>query len=316
MHRRSYYLHIMKRFIKDLYTKNLTLKITALVTTLGLWFMVTTSYKVEIVKKLPLNFITASDLVVNADTVRDVEVRIVGPRIFLKEIMQKNYLLNIDLRDRKQGYVNYRLFPELLKLPIGVKITGFYPSEVSTRLEKLSVKTVSVVPSFTGETPYGYKIKSINIEPKRVEVSGPESVLAKSEEIYTEVIDLSQISEPMTRNISLDSKYREKFKSVSAENFSLLIDIVPYVVTKTFSDVNIRVIGTRSFDLTKNKVTVTVEGPKSLVDKLSVQDIRPTVDLSFNAPGTYDESVIVKLPDGIRLVSAIPKKIKVSIKGE
>ncbi|MEI6092329.1 MAG: CdaR family protein [bacterium] len=316
MHRRNHYLYIIKKILKDSYTKNVTLKITALATALGLWFMVTTSHKVEIVQKLPLNFITASDLVVNADTIRDVEARIVGPRIFLKEIMQKNYLLNIDLRDRKQGYVNYRLYPELLKLPLGVKVTGFYPSEVSTRLEKLSVKTLKVIPSFSGETPYGYKVKSINIEPKMVEVSGPESVLAKTEEIYTELIDLSQISEPMTRNIAIDSKYKEKFKTVSVENFSILIDVVPYLVTKTFPDVNVRVIGTKSFNLTKNKVTVTVEGPRALVDKLSVQDIRPNVDLSFNAPGSYDESVIVKLPDGIRLVSTTPKKIKVSIKGE
>ncbi len=316
MHKHSHLFSIIKRFIHELYTKNLTLKITALVTTLALWFMVTTSYKVEIVKKLPLNFITASDLVVSADTIRDVEVRFTGPRAFIHEIMQKNYLINIDLRDRKLGFISYRLYPELLRLPLGVKVTGFYPSEIATRLEKLKTKTVNVIPSFAGEVPYGYKIKSINIEPKTVEVTGPESTVIKAEEVYTEVIDLSQISEPMTRNIAIDAKYREKFKNVSAENFSLLIDVVPYVVSKTFTNVNLRVVGSKSYSIAKDKISVSIEGPKAIMDKLSVQDVKASIDLSFNAPGVYDEAIVVKLPDGIRLISITPKKIKVSIKGE
>ncbi|MCX6113301.1 MAG: CdaR family protein [Proteobacteria bacterium] len=316
MRRHNHIFSFIKRFVQDLYTKNITLKITALVTTLALWFMVTTSYKIEVVKKLPLNFITAPDLVISADVIKDVEVRFTGPRAFIQEIMQKNYLINIDLRDRKIGFVSYRLYPELLRLPLGVKITGFYPSEIATRLEKLKTKTVKVIPSLIGEVPYGYKVKNINIEPKTVEITGPESIVTKSEEVYTAVIDLSNVSEPMTRNIAIDAKYREKFKDVSAENFSILIDVVPYITSKTFTDINIKVIGSKSYNIAKNKINVTIQGPTIIMDKLSAQDIKAVIDLSFNAPGTYDEPIVVKLPDGLRLVSIVPKKVKVSIKGE
>ena len=316
MRRRSYYYYIAKRSIKGALTKNLTLKVTAIVATLALWFMVTTSHKVEVVKKLPLNYITSADLIVSADATRDVEVRFTGPRAFLQEVTQKSYLINIDFRDRKFGHVSYRLYPDLLKLPVGVKVTGFYPSEIATRLEKLKSRTVSVVPSFTGEIPYGYKLKSVNIEPKTVEVTGPESLVTRIEEVFTDVIDLSQITQPMTRNIGIDPKYKEKFKSVSAENFSILLDVVPYMVSKTFSDIALRVVGSKAYLLAHNKVNVVVEGPKVLIDKLAMQDVRASVDLSFNAPGTYEEEVIVKLPDGVRLVSTSPKKIKVVIKGE
>jgi YbbR domain-containing protein len=316
MRRRSYYYYIMKRFIKDAFTKNLTLKITALVATIALWFMITTSHKVEMVKKLPLNFITSADLVVSGDATKDVEVRFTGPRAFLQEVMQKSYVMNIDLRDRKIGHVSYRLYPDLLKLPVGIKITGFYPSEVATRLERLKTKTVNVIPSFTGEVPYGYKLKSFNIEPKTVDITGAESLVLRTDEAFTDVIDLSQISQPMTRNIGVDPKYKEKFKSVSAENFSILLDIVPYMASKTFSGVALRVVGSKSYTLIQNKVNVALEGPKVLIDKLTAQDIRASVDLSFNAPGEYEEEVVVKLPDGIRLVSTSPKKVKVEIKGE
>ena len=316
MRKRSYYYNVAISFIISLYKKNLTLKITALVASLALWFMVTTSHKVEMVKKIPLNFITGPDLVISSDAIRDVEVRFIGPRAFLTEMMQKSYSLNIDLRDRKIGYVSYRLYPDLLKLPLGVKVTGFYPSEIATRLEKLKTKTVAVIPSFTGEIPYGYKLKSVNIEPKTIEISGPESLVTRTDEVYTEVIDLSQLSEPMTRNIALDQKYKEKFKNVSVENFSILIDVTPYFVSKTFVDISIKAVGSRSYTLAKNKINVSVEGPKVLVDKLTVQDIKASVDLSFNAPGTYEEEIVVKLPDGIRLVSAVPKKVRVTIKGE
>lgn len=309
-------LHILRirRHIRVFFTKNVAVKIAAFVISLGLWFAISTSYDVDMIKRISLNYITSADTVVSADMVRDVEVRLVGTRNFLHELLKNNHVINIDLRDRRVGPFSYRLYPGLLKIPAGAKITGFYPSEISGRLERTKTKTLKIIPSFAGEVPYGYKIKSINIEPKELEVTGPENLLAKTEEIYTEVINLNHIYEPMTRNIGIERKYREKFKSVSVDTFSILIDVVPYIVSKTLSDIKVMVLGSKSYVMDKNNVQVTIQGPKVIMDKIGSKDINAVIDLSFNKTGIYDEKVLIKVPQQVEVMSVKPSSIQVTIK--
>lgn len=313
MQRRSI-LKQIKVHLRLFLTRNLAIKITAFIMSLALWMTISTSYDVDMVKRVPLNYITSADTVVGADIVRDVEVRLVGTRTFLHELLKKNQIINIDLRDRKVGAFNYRLYPDLLKIPAGARITGFYPSEISGRLERTRSKVLKIVPSFAGEVPYGYKIKSINIEPKELEVTGPENLLAKTDEIYTEVINLNHIYEPMTRNIGIERKYREQFKTVSVDTFSILIDVVPYIVSKTLSDIDVVVLGSKTYTMEENKVQVTIQGPKVVMDKIGAKDINAVIDLSFNTAGKHEEKVVVKVPQPLEVISVKPSSIKVIIK--
>jgi YbbR domain-containing protein len=312
--RRTLYFLQIKKYLRVFFTRNIAIKITAFVISLALWMTISTSYDVDMIKRVPLNYITSADTVVSADVLRDVEVRLVGTRTFLHKILKKNKIINIDLRNRKVGPFTYRLHPDLLKIPAGARITGFYPSEVAGRLEKTKTKVLKIVPSFAGEIPYGYKIKNINIEPKELEVTGPESLLAKTDEVYTEVINLNHVYEPMTRSIGIERKYREQFKTVSVDTFSILIDVVPYIVSKTFADIDIMVLGSKDYTMDINKVQVAVQGPKVIMDKIGSKDINAFIDLSFNTPGTHKEKITVKVPQQIELISVKPSDIKVIIK--
>jgi len=310
---RSVYYHFFQRLLRDIFTRNLAVKIAALCITILLWFVVTSTRKVEVVKKVSLNFMTSHEYVVTNDINDEVDVRLVGPSVFLREVLERPDRINMDVRDKKPGVYSYKLYNDIIKLPLGVKVIGFYPADVNYRVEPVKTKKVNVKPSFTGQLPEGYQLKSTSVEPSTVEIEGAESVLANLQEIYTDVVDLGDIKKNMTFTVGIDPKYVSKFQRISYKKFSLYVDVVPFMVTKKFYGVRVQVLGSKNIKLNTDAVTVVVQGSKLSMEKFSTSDIKATVDLSFNAPGTYDEPVMVKLPDSVQLVGVEPKKIKVVV---
>ena len=314
MRTRSGIYHYFKRLFKDIFTKNLTVKVVALLITMLLWFVVTSTRKVEMVKKVSLNFITAPGFVVTNDINNEVDVRLVGPSAFLREVMDRPDAIDIDVRDKKQGIFNYKLYNGAMKLPLGIKVIGFYPSDLAFRVEPVKTKTVKVIPSFSGQLPEGYRLKSAGVEPSSVEVEGAESTLSNLQEIYTDVVDLSRVRKTSIYSVGIDPKYVSKFKRISYQKFSMYVDVVPFLVSKKFYNINLSVFGAKNFKLNRDNVTVIVQGTKLALEKFSATDIKASIDLSFNAPGTYDEVVSVKLPEGIELVGIEPRKINVIVR--
>jgi len=305
--------NFFKRLLRDIFTKNLSVKIAALCITILLWFVVTSTRKVEVVKKVPLNFITAHEYVVTNDINNEVDIRLVGPSVFLREVLERHDKMNLDVRDKKPGIYSYKLYNDVIKLPLGVKIIGFYPADVTYRVEPVKTKIVNVMPSFTGQLPEGYQLKTARVEPSTVDVEGAESLLANLREIYTDVIDLSNVKKTLTFSVGIDPKYVSKFQRISYKKFSLYVDVVPFMVTKKFYSIKVQALGSKNVKLNSNTVTVSVQGSKNIMEKFLASDIKASMDLSFNAPGTYDEPVMIKLPEGVQLIGVEPKKIRVVV---
>jgi len=313
MRTKSRYSYFFKRLIRDLFTKNMSVKIAALCITVLLWFVVTSTRKVEVVKKIPLNFITSHEHVVTNDINSEIDVRLVGPIVFLREVLERSDKINLDVRDKKPGVYSYKLYNDVIKLPLGVKVIGFYPADVAYRVEPIKTKKVNVMPSLNGQLPEGYQLKSARVEPSTVEVEGAESLLTNLQEVYTDVVNLSGVKKDAVFSVGIDPKYVSKFQKVSYKKFSLYVDISPFVVTKKFYGIKVQGLGPKNVKINNNIVTVTIQGSKLSMEKFLASDIKASIDLSFNAPGTYEELVMVKLPEGVKLVGVEPKKIKVVV---
>jgi YbbR domain-containing protein len=63
---------------------------------------------------------------------------------------------------------------------------------------------VQVKAKLTGKLPKSLRLKSIWVEPAFIILQGPETVLTKTRELFTDPIDLSQIQESRKVSIGLD----------------------------------------------------------------------------------------------------------------
>ncbi len=64
-----------------------------------------------------------------------------------------------------------------VKAPEGINIIQYYPEEIDVRVEKKISKELQIEPLYTGSLALEYKIENIAIEPQKVTLSGPESII-------------------------------------------------------------------------------------------------------------------------------------------
>ncbi len=153
--------------------------------------VVTQEREIEIVTKGEVSPEHAIDDI----TVNPTVVKLTGPQMALNEVASCS--ITVDLTDSTEdikGLYKIKLYNEngqeinntsIIK---NVEYTDVYCS-VS------SAKAVEVVPALSGETNVDGKKVTAKCEPQTIFVKGKTSALGTVEQVYTEVIDISQISE-------------------------------------------------------------------------------------------------------------------------
>jgi YbbR domain-containing protein len=302
-----------RKKIRDLFFRNTLLKLMALAITLFFWFTAIGSKKIDIVKKVPVTYITTPEIVVTNEIETDVELKLSGPRAFIREIMDREDTITIDLRDKKPGYITYKIYDHMIELPIGVKVVGIYPESITPKIELLKAKMVEVHPSIIGELPEGYKLRGTQIEPDKIEVSGAQSVIDNLDKVFTEPVDISSLTNSITMELNLDMKDKKRLHTVSSSHFSAFIDITPILSKRTFYNVKIELSGYKKYKVIPESFTATIEGPQNTVDRMTQRDLNSGIDISNDIPGTYMKDIVLRLPESVKPVSIKPAKVKILI---
>jgi len=305
------FLKYRKKILYSL-SKDLTTKIIALFIAIILWLIVIGSKNVELSRFVSVSYSLSSDLIISNQVPEKVQIRFLGPRSVLRDLINNNYTLNLDLRDKKSGFVSFRLKNEIVNLPIGIKVLDVYPETITVKLDAVSKKIVDLRINHENNLQDGYKIKELTINPDKVEISGAQSDIAIINSIFTEKIDLSDLTVP--KNFFVNIEKNDKITNYNVDKVLVYINVVPVLETKKFTDILVSANLSDRFKINPTSVDVFIEGPKLILDKLSKQDILANVDISLNAVGTYKEEVLITLPyDELQVTSIIPKRISVWI---
>jgi YbbR domain-containing protein len=125
--------------------------------------------------------------------VNRVEVGLRGPHGIISGIDPSQVKASVDLSLAANGLNFFRLSQENFGVPLGAEIGKISPPSLEVRLETVKTRAVEVKPRFTGKLPSPLHLSSVAIDPPRISLQGPESTLAKINEVFTEAIDLSTI---------------------------------------------------------------------------------------------------------------------------
>lgn len=214
--------------------------------------------------------------------------------ITLKDIALKAY-------DEKGNVVDVEILPS----KVDANIT------IASSSKSIPIK---VIPK--GEVSFGYAISSITLNESNVTVYGTEEALASLEYLPVE-IDVS--------NVSANKQYKvELTKPVGIKTMSInnaIIDVkLAEVADRDIENIPIEYL---NFDDTKytlraasnedRSVTVSLKGVKSVIDAITVDDVKAYIDLSGYTPGTYEVDVKVEGTDLKVQYIAKTKKVKVYI---
>ena len=283
---------------------NAGVKLLALLVAIVIWFNAIGQQEDEQTFVVPLQFVGLSDtLTVTGRVPTDVQIAVTGTRRDLLLLEFKKMAVSLNMSRAEPGRYTQRLSVSDVVLPPEVeprKVRIISPLLVDVRLETLLAKRARVAVALTGSLP-GNQVLSMVPEatPPWVMVTGPRSVVARMDKVMTQPIDLSKVRESGEREVEIDLSIpavdceprRVKVGLFVSERGRRVLANIPPTVLVDDEGVIAEVV--------PNAVSLTLEGPKALLDTLTSRDVSVLVDVSGKAPGRYWFAPEVIVPNGV-----------------
>lgn len=225
--------------------------------------------------------------------------------IFLNDDTQTRIESPQPLFYNRQGRVasvsGLQLSTELVQVTIPINESADFANKVITA-------------DIVGEVAPGYRVLGVTIEPSSVLVTGLPTRLAQPFRVQTEPIDITGLTETFQDQVSLVLPTGITLDSVV--EITATVQIEPFSSTKIYNQ-PIELLGVAE-DLEAiidpDTVRVVLFGPSPVLDTLTEQEVRVTLDLFGLKPGEYTLEPDVDVPDrGLELRSIQPAVIEVII---
>jgi YbbR domain-containing protein len=299
---------VAARWVRALLFEDWTLKALALAITLGLWYAVTTQRAPATTRlhNVPLEFILPESVEIGNDPPKTVEVALQGSQSKLVEMNVANLVARADVTALRPGDRVARLFDMVrMDLPEDVRIVEVLPRSVTLHLEPVVEREVPVEARFEGQLPEGFRRTGVAVTPERVRVRGPESHVNAVERAFTETISLSEMrgGQP-AQQVAVDIP-DHKVTPLDA-TVSVRVDVVEEQSERRFTNVPVRTPSGAA--LVPPVASVTLRGPRTLVEALKPEDVRLVVEPAEGGPAAPRLSLPPAAQGRVELVSTTPSQ--------
>ncbi len=169
-----------------------------------LWGMSHGSSKIERGFDIPVAFAgMPEELVITRKSTQVINIRVLGPRVALRDISAKDLEYAVNLEGAKPGKAVYLVDETTLLMPQGARILSRSPATIELEFERKSRKSVRLTADLEGEPAEGFVFTEVEIEPPRVWIEGARSKVLRLSEVMTETIDVAGLSETLEREVRL-----------------------------------------------------------------------------------------------------------------
>lgn len=274
------------------------MKLVALAITFALWLGVTGLSEVGSDRySVPLSIRVSENAEITNEPNPQVEIRVGGDKRRLGQIRERDLRVSIDLTELEPGDHVVNLTPQnvtAFDLPTGVKLEDIQPNKINVRLEVVSTKELPVRVRTRGELADGFEMASEpTVNPAKVRVRGPASVVGKLTEISTEVVDLAERkAEFFERQVSLTTG--------NAARVALLDSSVD--IRFPIREIRTERVFLKPVDgLSGRNATIILYGPRSVINAIKPEQL--TVTATKNTNGS--DAAQLTLPSELQSVVEI-----------
>ncbi len=208
----------MKRFIKEIFLKNWSLKTIAILLALVLWLFVRGEPGPERVVEVPLEVQLPRHMEITNERLKTVEVTMRGAALSNMWFNQPPPNCIVDLQGTSEGEHVVALRPENVKIPkgSGIEVLRVIPASIVIVLRQTVSKEVPVTVPIRGTPAHGFEIYGKEIRPPSVTISGPRSHIERVNEIPTEAVSINDQRQSCRFFVSLNLK--DNFVRTSLNN--------------------------------------------------------------------------------------------------
>jgi YbbR domain-containing protein len=131
------------------------------------------------------------DMIVVARSSDAVNMRVRGSRGALRRVPVADFEYEIDLTGARPGVTSREVDLTAFDLGRGTQIVSRSPTTLEFTLEAKMTRRAKVKPDVTGEPAEGFVLGEVEVEPRRLLISGAESEVLRLDQVTTETIDVS-----------------------------------------------------------------------------------------------------------------------------
>jgi YbbR domain-containing protein len=294
--------------------KHLGLRVLSIVIALLLWLFVNsesniTSARIPVsvdVRDLP------QDRMVLWQIKKQVEVEVRGPSFLVNRLIATPPVVRLKIPESVETKFTAQITRNELDIEPPLQVLSIEPSTISFSVEKRVTKELPVKVPLIGQMRSDLQLQNVIPSPNSIVLTGPESELKDLTSIQTIPIDLRDVKDDFSEEVSL----RMPGKLIESTVASVKVKgvIAPMTSRKTFEDVPIEVrqSGESVVLLSPRIVSITVVSTQARIQEVRESEILPFVKI----PKTIDEKSVqvpvqVELPSGYKLGSITPEKILV-----
>lgn len=192
------------KFIRQLFTKNIGLKLISLILAFAVWRMIASEDIAEVGFRIPLELRNIPDgMEVVGDVVNAVNVRVRSSSRVIKQLSSADMDTSIDLSEAEVGEHTFSLTKSNVQAPGGVEVIRVIPTHVKLRLEKTTHRMVPVRVRWQGSAASGDSGAAVILSPKEVRVEGPETHVNDITQVFTDALNLKELKPGQTISVNL-----------------------------------------------------------------------------------------------------------------
>ena len=280
-----------------------------------LWLYVLSSAQTKGEKVVKVSYKAPEGHAIKNQPVKEITYTIRGPRVFVRGLTQKTETLTVNLEDffvpNKSRYeINVN---ELgMTFPFGVELIRVEPNRLVVQLEKARAKEVPVKLITTGEVPSDHKMITSGINPKKIVVQGPASLVRKIQQIETAPVELNGLTGAGSLNAPLS--FPDERVSLSHRSVEYEYTIQPTRANLILKNIPVSFLSShliKSADRRSVNLMVLADNKEKL--EYGRKDISVIASVPENAKGKVEVDLRAKLPPGLHLLEIQPATINVEI---
>lgn len=133
---------------------------------------------------------------------QNVNVRVRGSSKRVRGLDPDQVDVQVDI-GRQRGTVTVNLGPENVLLPEGLEVVSVEPNVITVEVEREASRRIRVLPEVVGEPATGAKAGEPEVFPNQVLVTGPESLVSRTQVLHTRPVNLAGQSATFEESVAV-----------------------------------------------------------------------------------------------------------------
>lgn len=301
--------------VLTLFSSKTFFKIFSVFSAVSLWFYVLNSEPLEVIRELPIEFVTPADQAVANLVDTHVKVKLKGSRAFMQNLLRQDEKFLVDLRDssyQNRSEFDVTLNPAMLPIPFGVEVIEVVPSQMTIMLERKITKEVPIRVQLQGELGANLRLITQELEPSKVMISGPVELMRRTTSLRTTPVVLTSLEGEGDLNLQL-FELDPRIKVEQDLNLNFRYSIKAQTANLTLKNIKVRFLASRQdFSARQREVAIDVLAPEGRA--LRESEVQVVADIPEDARGNINIKLRAILPEGVHLLQIHPETISIRVR--